>query len=53
MKTKMNRKIKNNGEAKQLSDEEIKTVNAGMKVFVEEEPSWIQSFLKLLFKIRS
>lgn len=48
----MNKKIKNNKEAKQLSDEEIKTVNGGMKVAVEEDSSWFQTILNLFFKIK-
>lgn len=50
----INKKIKNNTEAKPLSDEEIKTVNGGMKVVVEEEEetSWFQTILDFFFKIK-
>lgn len=48
-----NKKIKNNTEAKPLSDEEIKTVNGGMKIVVEEEEtSWFQTILDFFFKIK-
>lgn len=49
----INKKNKNNKEAKQLSDEELKTVNGGMKVVVaeEEESSWFQTLLNFFFKI--
>ena len=44
---------KNNKDAEQLADEEIKTVTGGMKVVVNEEKSWWRSLLDLFFKIKS
>ena len=40
-------------EAKELTDEELETAAAGMKIVVEEESSWLQSLLRLIFKIKS
>ena len=49
----INKKIKNSKESKPLSDEEIKIVNGGMKVAVEEEEetSWVRTILNFFFKI--
>lgn len=42
--------------AEPLSDEDMETVNGGMKVVVEEEeedePSWFRTILDFFFKIK-
>ena len=50
----MKSKNKNSSEAKQLSDEEIETVNGGMKIVVEEEEeqSWFKTLMDFIFKIK-
>ena len=50
----MENRNKNSSEAKQLSDEEIETVNGGMKVFVEEEEeqSWFKTLIDFFFKTK-
>ena len=46
--------MKTKEEVKQLSDEEIETVNGGMKVVVEEEEetNWFRTILDFFFKIK-
>ena len=53
-KNEMKSKNKNSSEAKQLSDEEIETVNGGMKIVVEEEEeqSWFKTLMDFIFKIK-
>ena len=38
---------------KQLTDEEIENVAGGMKIVIDDQPSWLQPLLRLIFKIKS
>ena len=48
----MNKKSDDNREVKQLSDEEIKAVNGGMKVAVEDDSSWFRKIADFFFNVK-
>ena len=48
----MNKKSDDNREVKQLSDEEIKAVNGGMKVAVEDDSSWFRKIADFFFSVK-
>lgn len=48
---KTNKKSKKNEELRRLSDEEIKSVNGGMKVDTEDESSWYRTLVDFFFKV--
>ena len=45
-------KFDNINDVKQVTDEEIKTVTGGMKIVIDEQPSWLRPLLRLIFKIK-
>ena len=48
----MNKKSDDNREVKQLSDEDIKAVNGGMKVAVEDDSSWFRKIADFFFSVK-
>lgn len=48
----MEKNTSENNNAKQLTDEELKTVNSGMKIVIDEQPSWWKVILRILFRIK-
>lgn len=39
-------------ETKQLTDEELKNVSSGMKIVIDEPPSFWQTLLRFFFKVK-
>ena len=44
--------LENSSGVKQLDDEEVTAVNGGMKIVIDDQPSWLRPLLRLLFKIK-
>ena len=46
------KKIKNTEGARQLTDKEAEAVNGGMKIVVTDQPSFIRTILRFIFRIK-
>ena len=44
--------LENSSGVKLLDDEEVTAVNGGMKIVIDDQPSWLRPLLRLLFKIK-